>query len=549
MMKKVMKCYWILIMALIGGDVFAQNLVPNPGFETTIGTPTAAGQWNLAQPWLGLNGTADLYVRNQTSLPVNPCDVINIPFNVAGYCNERNNGDNYMGLQFDLLNNYREYISVPLAIPLVAGGVYRLEFYAQLADSARFACNSLGMLLTNNIPTQPGTGAIAFTPQLESSMQITDTNNWTLVSGMYQAFGGENYVTLGVFRDDNDPLLQKTNYGTSFSNCADIDNSAYYFFDDIVVRKVDVTINILGDTIICPNDSTILIADCNVSYWWSDSSAPNDTLSLVSFIKISPTTPTTYYLNTDFGTDSVRVLIVNPPSFDLGPNTPICEGDTLLLDASTTDGISYTWSTGDTLPIVGVTDTGMYSVMVENLGCSRTDSIVIPSFLENPEVLLGEDSLYCFFYNDSLTLDAGDALSYLWTPTMETSREITILYPAVYTVEVIRTNGCKRYASLPVDEICEPTIFIPNAFTPDGDGLNDVFRAFVNNAPSFNFKIINRRGQQIFYTEDPSEGWDGTYEGQNAPIGVYVYRINYQGLDSEGIKVKKKKLGTFTLLR
>lgn len=226
-----------------------------------------------------------------------------------------------MGLQFDLLNGYREYISVPLAIPMVAGGIYQLEFYVQLADSARFACNSLGMLLSNNIPTQPGTGTILFTPQLESSAQIVDTNNWTLVSGMYLAFGGENYVTLGLFRDDNNPLLQKTNYGTRASNCTSIDNSAYYFFDDIVVRKVDVTINILGDTIICPTETTTLIADCNVPFWWSDESAPNDTLSLDTTIQINPTTPTTYYLNTDFGTDSVTVLIVNPPSFDF--RTPI----------------------------------------------------------------------------------------------------------------------------------------------------------------------------------------------------------------------------------
>ena len=216
MRKKVIASYCILIMAMIGGKLYAQNLVPNPSFETTIGSPTAAGQWNLAQPWLGLNGTADLYVRNQSSGGLLPCDVVNIPTNVAGYCNERNNGKNYMGLQFDLLNGYREYISVPLAIPLVAGGIYQLEFYVQLADSARFACNSLGMLLTNNIPTQPGTGAIAFTPQLESSAQVVDTNNWTLVSGMYLAFGGENYITLGLFRDDNDPFLQKTNYIFSF---------------------------------------------------------------------------------------------------------------------------------------------------------------------------------------------------------------------------------------------------------------------------------------------------------------------------------------------
>lgn len=549
MRKKVISCYVLLIMVMVSEQLFAQNLVPNPGFETTLAAPSTSGQWSLAQPWLGLNGTADLYVRNQVGLPLLPCDVVNIPTNVAGYCNERTNGKSYMGLQFDLLNDYREYISVPLAIPLVSGGVYRIEFYAQLADSARFGCNALGALLSNNIPTQPGTGPITFTPQLESTSQILDTANWTLVSGMYQAFGGENYLTLGIFRGDNDPFLQKTNYGTRASGCASMDNSAYYFFDDVSVRKVDVTINILGDTIICPNDTTLLIADCNVPFWWSVSNAPNDTLSLDTTIQIAPTTPTKYYLNTDFGTDSVIVLIVNPPSFDLGPDSAICQGDTLLLDATAPDGVSYTWSTGDTLPIIGVSDTGTFYVTVDNTGCSSEDSVTIPTYLNNPEILLGEDSLYCFFYNDSLTLDAGAGVSYLWTPTFETSQEITILYPSIYSVEVTRANGCKRYASLEVQEVCEPSVYVPSAFTPDDDGINDVFKVYVNNAPLFNFKIINRRGQQIFYTEDPNEGWDGTFEGQEAPIGIYVYRINYQGLDSEGIKVKKKKLGTVTLLR
>lgn len=63
MRKKVIASYWILIMAMIGGKLYAQNLAPNPSFETTIGTPTAAGQWNLAQPWLGLNGTPNLYIE------------------------------------------------------------------------------------------------------------------------------------------------------------------------------------------------------------------------------------------------------------------------------------------------------------------------------------------------------------------------------------------------------------------------------------------------------------------------------------------------------
>ncbi|MFM9055355.1 MAG: gliding motility-associated C-terminal domain-containing protein, partial [Bacteroidota bacterium] len=91
--------------------------------------------------------------------------------------------------------------------------------------------------------------------------------------------------------------------------------------------------------------------------------------------------------------------------------------------------------------------------------------------------------------------------------------------------------------------------FVPNAFTPDDDGINDVFKPFINNVFQYNFRIYNRRGQEIFYSEDSENGWDGTYKGEQAPIGVYGYRINFTGLDSEGIKVKKKILGTVTLLR
>ena len=65
----------------------------------------------------------------------------------------------------------------------------------------------------------------------------------------------------------------------------------------------------------------------------------------------------------------------------------------------------------------------------------------------------------------------------------------------------------------------------------------------------FNFRVLNRRGQTVFYSEDPTAGWDGNFEGKPAPIGVYVYRLNYQGYDSDGVKIKKKMLGTVTLIR
>jgi gliding motility-associated-like protein len=100
-----------------------------------------------------------------------------------------------------------------------------------------------------------------------------------------------------------------------------------------------------------------------------------------------------------------------------------------------------------------------------------------------------------------------------------------------------------------VAEVCVPLIFIPSAFTPDGDNLNDVLYPIVNNLVAYNFRILNRWGQTVFYSIDPNEGWDGKYNGADEVPGTYVYRVNFEGLDFEGSKLKGKRFGTITLIR
>ena len=522
--------------------------MPNPGFETLSGSPTTAGSLNLATPWQGLNASPDIY-SNQLSLPIGPCDNVNVPYNVGGYAPINVSGNSYAGIQIDPINNYREYISVPLSVQLIANELYRIEFWVLLADSSRFSCNRLGALFTNNIPIQSGTGVINFTPQIETANILSDTGHWTLVTGIYQATGVETYVTIGVFRDDTSPLFQKLDLNAKNSGCSSMDNSAYYYIDDVVVRPVTETVEITGDTIICPGEVAALYANCNVPFWWSNENNPSDTLSLSAFLNITPTVPTKYYLNGLFVTDSVTITIVPAPYINLGPDSMLCRNDSIKLDAFGFDVIKYEWSNSDTNSYLYVRDTGTYFVQVENLGCIASDTIRITDFLPNPIFTLGEDSTYCFYINDSLTLTAPIADSYFWKPGNEITSSLTIQHPAFYSCTITRSNGCTSTAYLDVAEVCEPTIFIPNAFTPDEDGINDYFGAFVNNVTSYSLRIQNRRGQTVFYTEDPSGAWDGKFEGSVAPIGVYVYRLNFTGLDLEGSKVKRKILGSITLFR
>lgn len=529
----------------------SQNLVANSSFEITTAPPSTAGQFNLVMSWGVVTNalTPDLYYKAFNFSGGAPCNNVSIPFNATGYCEERTNRNYYAGLRFDLTNNSRSYIYSNLPVPITAGKTYRVQFFTQLADSSRFACNGIGALLTAGIPAATGNGLINLPATIMAPEPITDRNNWVLVTGLFTATSTLNYITIGLFMDDTDPLLQKVDSGVRNSGCTGIDNGAYYLIDDVQVTEIVPYVNIEGDTIVCPNEATVLTADSNVPFWWSSSDDPNDTISLQPELVIVPTDPMTYYLNSEFGTDSVTVTIVPAPVFDIGPDTVICEGVPFELDAFAPDGILYNWSTGDTGSTILVSDTGMFYVVVDNIGCGVVDSIHLTDFLDNPAVNLGEDSLYCFYYNDTLTLDAGAGTSYLWTPTNQISREITILNPGDYSVTVSRSNGCTRTASLSVSEICEPTAFIPSAFTPDGDGLNDILKPYVSNFTGYSFRVYDRFGQLVYYSEDPDEGWDGRFKGEDAPIGIYVYRVNYKGFDRDGIKTKRKLLGSVSLLR
>ena len=388
----------LLITCCFSLSINAQNLVPNSSFEQVLSQPTSQDQLQtLAVPWLKLNATPDIYRAGQTSLPITPCDQVDVPNNAGGYAPERTGQKGYAGLQFDLNSNYREYISAPLAIPLQKDTLYRVWFYVLRADSSRYACNKIGALFTNNFPIQTGTSPINFPTVIETKTVISDTANWTIITGIYKASGGENYVTIGLFYTDAEPTLQKTDFGARNTGCSSFDNSAYYYIDDVVVKPVSEIVRITGDTIICPGDSTTLTANTTVPFYWSAAITPTDTFSLAQTIKVSPTVPTKYFLNGLFVKDSVNITIVNPPVVFLGLDSLLCEGDTVELDATITDGIKYTWSTGDTTAAIYVSELGTYSVIVENLGCARTDTIVFPGYITNPPINLGEDSLYCFF--------------------------------------------------------------------------------------------------------------------------------------------------------
>lgn len=207
-------------------------------------------------------------------------------------------------------------------------------------------------------------------------------------------------------------------------------------------------------------------------------------------------------------------------------DTLLCDAQTLFADAQQAAATSYLWNDGSTDPQRTITNTGKYIVQTSDAVCDRIDSFIV-SRTYTPTVQLPADTTLCA--NEALTVNAANSLAdyYLWSNNT-TDSSITITNGGIYAVAVGNTCG------VAVDEIfveykdCADMIFVPNAFTPNGDRLNDVLfaKAFFR-IETFNFKIFNRWGQQIFFSNDLFHGWNGLMNNQKAPAGQYTWMITY----------------------
>jgi gliding motility-associated-like protein len=219
------------------------------------------------------------------------------------------------------------------------------------------------------------------------------------------------------------------------------------------------------------------------------------------------------------------------PVVNLGPDINLCSGQTATLDAGN-PGMSYVWSTGANTQTISVSSSGNWSVTVSTgLGCTGTDE-VNAYFKPDFTFSLGSDSTLC-----SVTewmLDAGiTGKNYLWSDG-STSQQILITGTGVYWVEV--SDECFTHRDS-ISLTFLPRIFgpfVPTAFTPNGDGLNDIFTlGGVENATDFHLLIFDRWGKLIFETVNATDGWNGKTGNLDAPEGVYA--IKYKAMDCLGI--------------
>jgi len=328
--------------------------------------------------------------------------------------------------------------------------------------------------------------------------------------------------------------------------------------------SVSITVNSLpnitasaNDTI-CLGENTQINAYGGVSYVWTPATGLSN--QNISNPLASPSTKTTY---TVVGTDANGcqntasvVIDVNIPADPLaGPDTDLCPGDQVQLSSS--NGVSYSWS-----PAAGLSDPNIANPMatpngptvytvtiIDANGCTNTDIVNI-GILTPPVVNAGVDM--SIYKGESVQLNGVGGISYLWTPATWLSDPnvadpiSTPLDTITYVLLVTDANGCQNTDSMTIYVLGVPTAIIPNGFTPNGDGQNDVFKiGHYENYILIKMQVFNRWGTLVYEGNDVNNGWDGTYQGIAQPIGTYVYIVD--GTDSKGLPIHK--IGNITLLR
>ncbi len=248
----------------------------------------------------------------------------------------------------------------------------------------------------------------------------------------------------------------------------------------------------------------------------------------------------------DFAEKTVRELGID--EFSLGNDTSLCFGDTIIRQVVLNGPYEYLWSTGNTSLSQTITEAGTYWFKASRDQCSKVDSLIVDA-LYPPKIKLPNEILLCHGQRmeiDPIVSNAdvtwqGSSIS----PTFS-------LFEFEGDLEVSAENACGYDAkTIQVELIeCFCDMYFPNAVTPNHDNLNEYFRPVVycQKLADYELSIFNRWGELLFRTDQITNYWDLSYEGNLVAPGVYIWMVRYEG-NVHGIETKKRDSGTLTILK
>jgi len=486
--RRIMGCL-LLILSVYRSS--AQNLVPNPSFETFTTCPTSLNFGGPLEctPWLSPVNTADYF--NGCSDPVFG---VSVPYNFQGY-QYAHTGFAYTGMYYYIeQQNYREFVQVQLLQPLEKDSCYLIGFWMNLGNET-CGVNHTGAKLSVGPPTWPYSN-----PTLDWGGELfTDTLQWVYVFDYIIASGGENYITIGNFYNNTQTTIDP--------DCPWQFVYAYYYVDDVIVKKTppeNIVLDLGGPVTAC--DSFVIDPGPgfeDVSFYWSNGAhgvpltvyssgtysvtaslacmtyetsidvtiignasvdvgpplvnlcAGEDyTISLDQFAgdyewndgsndaEYTISTPGIYSVTLDDGcglsSDTVEVIVTEPPApFDLGIDTFFCTGDVIQYQFDPALG-DFEWQDHSTLPTYTVDEEGTYSLTISNACGEESNEVEIAAILP-PDFTLGPDSVI-LCNDDVIEFDFDPGLGDFHWQDGSTSPFYTIMNTGLYSLTV--SNEC-----------------------------------------------------------------------------------------------------------
>ena len=407
-------------------------------------------------------------------------------------------------------------------------------------------------------------GCAPLTVTFTNSSNGSDTYLWDFGNG------DTTSVEFNPTRTYNTPGVYTVSLLITDSICNTIDTA----FQTITVSS---PITVTGGTTITTCDTATLSVSTTggpTSFIWSSNNQFTDTLNpnlTDSSLFVNVTDTTMYWVMATNGPCwDIDSFLVNYTGFELDArDTSTCLGNEVNLSVINLSPytLTYSWTpvasiiSGENTssPIVNPNSATKYTVNAQNIyGCTTSDTAwVTPSGFNTNNINIWSDKDTLFDGEGTyLHVEPSSGFTYQWSPNLfidnitSASPFVTPFTTITYNLLLTETSsGCSYSKSITIyayEIICgEPDIFIPNAFTPNADGENDVLYVRGNNIRKMLLKIYDRWGELVFETDQQSKGWDGTYKGELVEPAVFVYYLTATCIDEQ----EYFKKGNITVIR
>lgn len=443
-------------------------------------------------------------------------------------------------------------IILPWGAAVTANGTYTYTLFAASG------CDSLVYIYNISFKARPNLGS-------DTTINIC-TSNAANLNNIYNTGSNNNNWSTG-----NNPVTDVSNINSAgiyqlitiaAGGCSDT------AFVSVAVNTAPVVVT-NDPAIICANSTTDLSASAI-----TNGSAPGllftywqDTTATIPYINPAAATGGTWYIK---GTDANNCFTIKPvtvstyllPQVNAGNDVTICNTDSALLTAVATAlmPVSYLWQATATGGIsspatanttVKPTTTVDYSITVtDSCNLSAADNVTVQ--VQPPvKAFAGKDTIAVTGQPHQLTATGG--INYAWQPAgllnnSFIANPLATIYAdsVLFTVIVRDIAGCTGYDTVKIRAFKGVTYYVPNAFSPNGDGNNDLFRPVpVGIVSTDYFRIFNRYGQLIFETSQVTGGWDGNFKGKPQQSGNYIWMLKGMGNNGSSIEMK----GNVVLIR